>query len=73
VKLGAVLPRPKANDADANGVAASTNPWSKNFKGTDAEREARRQAIIRSSTALARKLAEHEGLRIDGGPLLRRA
>lgn len=72
LKLGSVTDRPKEKDTDADGVKASTNPWSKSFKGDDAAREARRQAIIRTSTKLAQKLATHEGVRIDGGPLLRR-
>lgn len=72
LKLGFVTKRPKQKDSGNDGVAASTNPYSKNFKGTAAERDARRLAIIRQSTSLARKLAASENLRIDGGPLLRR-
>jgi hypothetical protein len=71
LKLGSVTDRPKEKDTDADGIAASTNPWSPKFKGTAAEREARRQAIIRTSTRLAQKLSAHENLRIDGGQLLR--
>jgi hypothetical protein len=73
LKLGVVTARPKDKSSGDDGVPPSTNPWAKNFKGDAAAREARRQAIIKSSTALARKLAANEGLRIDGGPLLRRA
>jgi hypothetical protein len=73
LKLGVVMARPKDKNSGDDGVATSTNPWSKSFKGDAAAREARRQAIIKSSTALARKLAANEGLRIDGGPLLSRA
>jgi hypothetical protein len=72
LKLGFVTEKPKEKGSDDAGVAASTNPWSKSFKGDAAQREARRQAIIRQSTKLAQKLAANEGVRIDGGPLLRR-
>jgi hypothetical protein len=71
LKLGHITERPKEKGGD-DGVNASTNPWSKSFKGDAAAREARRQAIIRQSTKLAQKLAAHENLRIDGGPLLNR-
>jgi hypothetical protein len=63
MKLGQVRQAPKAE------VTGSTNPYSDEFKGTPEQREARIQALIKSSATLAAQLAKAAGKTITNQPL----
>ena len=62
--LGKILPRVKDN---AETVKGAKNPWSKEYRGKDAEAE--RIRVIRSSTKLAAQLARAAGVTLSGAPL----
>jgi hypothetical protein len=66
---GRVKPQPKLDAADK--VPGTTNPYSDQFKGTEAEREARIASLInnREGTRLAAQLAKAAGKSITGQPL----
>jgi len=66
LRPGETLKAPKPNGSDTKG---ESNPWSKQFKGTDAEREARKTSIIRSGTKFAASMAASAGVYISGAPL----
>lgn len=63
LKLGQVKPAPKAE------VTGSNNPYSPEFKGTEAQREARIQSLIKSSATLATQLAKAAGKTLTNQPL----
>ncbi len=66
---GKVLPPVKSDPADA--IKGANNPYSDNFKGTPAEREAKIAALInnRNGTALATQLARAAGKTLTGQKL----
>lgn len=64
LKLGQVKPAPKAD-----ATTGSNNPYSSEFKGTEAQREARIQSLIKSSATLAGQLAKAAGKTLTNQPL----
>lgn len=66
LRPGETLKAPKPDASDTKG---ESNPWSKAFKGDDAEREARKASIIRSGTKFAASMAASAGVYISGAPL----
>jgi hypothetical protein len=66
MKLGQVRPPAKV---DAETIKGSTNPYSPQWKGTEAQREARIASLINSGTSLASSLARAANRTIDNKPL----
>jgi hypothetical protein len=67
LKLGQVKP---AKAADAESIKGQNNPYSDQYKGSEAERQARISSLIKSGgTKLAASLALSAGKTIDNKPL----